>query len=124
MIWAAVLLGGSIGAMLRQVVYGTVQARSGRDFPIGILAVNLTGAFLLGVASGAELGDRVPAWLAVGLQAGLLGAYTTYSTWGVDSLRLIRERRPVAVAMNLAGALAAGVALIAVGRLVGGLLLS
>lgn len=118
MTWLSVLVGGAVGAVLRHVIAARVQLRSKRTFPVGILVVNLTGAFALGLLSGADH-DGAPAWVFTTLQAGLLGAYTTYSTWAVDSLRLLERRQLAAAAVNLAAALAAGIALIALGRLLG-----
>jgi fluoride exporter len=117
--WLSVLVGGAVGAVLRHVIAARVQLHSKGTFPVGILVVNLTGAFALGLVSGADHASGVPAWVFTTLQAGLLGAYTTYSTWAVDSLRLLERRQLAAAAVNLAAALAAGVVLVALGRLLG-----
>jgi fluoride exporter len=88
------LLGG-VGAIGRFLLDGGVAGRLGRDFPYGTLAVNLVGSFLLGVLVGAALGgdtDRL-------LGTGLVGAFTTFSTWALESHRLGED-----------GALARGVA--------------
>ncbi len=112
---AAVLLGvavlGGAGAVARHVLDGAVSARAGRAFPWGILAVNLSGAFLLGVLAGAAVGDTAARLLGTGL----LGAYTTFSTWMLQSSRLDRR----GAALNLAGSLVAGLALAWAGRHVG-----
>ena len=83
---------GGVGALARWTLDGLVSARWGREFPLGTLAVNLTGAFTLG--------------LLVGTAA--LGSYTTFSTWMFESHRLGEDgERRLAVA-NLAVSLAAG----------------
>ena len=112
------LLGGA-GAVARYGVDAAVTARAGRAFPpLGILVVNLSGAFLLGLLVGATVhGD------AYRLAAtGLLGSYTTFSTWMFDSHRLAAggaarrggaqpRRRPRArAARGLAGPRARGAA--------------
>jgi CrcB protein len=111
------LLGGA-GAVARFVVDAAVSTRARRGFPIGILVVNLSGAFLLGVLVGATVhGD------AYRLAAtGLLGSYTTFSTWMFDSHRLATTGRRGAAAVNLAASLALGLLAVWLGRELGGLL--
>ena len=111
------LLGGA-GAVVRHGVDAAVSARAGRAFPLGILVVNLSGAFLLGLLVGATVhGD------AYRLAAtGLLGAYTTFSTWMFDSHRLATAGRRRAAAVNLAGSLALGLLAVWLGRELGALL--
>jgi CrcB protein len=111
------LLGGA-GAVARFGVDIAVTARARRPFPLGILAVNVSGAFLLGVVAGAAVGgDRYRL-----VATGLLGSYTTFSTWVFDSHRLARDRRRGAVALNLAGSLALGLLGVWLGRELGGVL--
>jgi CrcB protein len=85
---AAVVIGvgllGGVGALGRYWLDAAVSARSGGHFPFGTLAVNLTGAFALGVLSGAVLGTDALRLAGTGL----LGAYTTFSTWVLESHRL------------------------------------
>jgi CrcB protein len=107
----AVLVGGFAGAVARHELSRALQEPAGTRFPVGILAVNLSGAFLLGMLYGLDIAGRWPDWLAIGAQTGLIGAYTTYSTWAVDSLTLIRDGAAWSAVVNLAGSLAAGVPL-------------
>ena len=115
---AAVGLLGGAGAIARLLLDGAVSARAGGGFPWGTLAVNLTGAFVLGVLVGAALtGDGLR--LAA---TGLLGSFSTFSTWTFESHRAAEDGRlPVSVA-NLAGSLVLGVMLAGLGRELGGLL--
>ena len=87
-------MAGALGALLRYLVDQLVQRRAGSDFPLGILVVNLSGSFVLGVlvGVGAHHGLSAP-WVTV-LGTGLIGAYTTFSTFTFDTVRLA-ERRPV-----------------------------
>lgn len=107
----ALLVGGFAGAIARQELFSAVQQRAGTRFPVGILAVNLSGAFVLGLLYGLGVTSHWPGWLAIGVQTGVIGAYTTYSTWAIDSLTLARGGTARAAAINLAGSLAAGVLL-------------
>ena len=107
----AVLVGGFAGAIARQEGFSAIQDRTRTRFPVGILAVNLSGAFVLGLLFGLGVAKAWPHWLAIGVQAGFIGAYTTYSTWAVDSLTLARAGTPWQAVVNLAGSMLAGVLL-------------
>jgi CrcB protein len=115
----AVLVGGFAGAVARQVLFSALQERAGTRFPVGILVVNLSGAFALGLLYGLDIGSRWSEWLAIGTQTGLIGAYTTYSTWAVDSLALTRGGAAGSAVINLLGSLAAGVLLAWAGASIG-----
>ena len=96
----------------------TARAARSRPFPRGIVAVNLSGAFLLGIGVGAALhGDRYTL-----VATGLLGSYTTFSTWMLDSHRLTRSGRRAEAALNLGGSLVGGLVAIWLGRELGRLL--
>jgi CrcB protein len=107
----AVLVGGFAGAVARQELFSALQERAGTRFPVGILVVNLSGAFALGLLYGLDVDSRWPQWLATGAQTGIIGAYTTFSTWAVDSLTLTRNGAGLAAVVNLVGSLLAGVLL-------------
>ncbi|WP_288968740.1 CrcB family protein, partial [uncultured Microbacterium sp.] len=103
-------LAGGIGAVLRYLVDLGVARLAGRRFPWGILLVNISGSFALGLVT-AALPDA-----AFLLGAGLLGGYTTFSTAMLDTVALWRdgERRASAfnaIGMLLLGVLAAGLGL-------------
>lgn len=116
---AAMLLGvgllGGVGAVARFLLDGGVARRLGRAFPYGTLAVNLSGAFLLGVLVGAAL--SADALRLVG--TGLIGAYTTFSTWALESHRLGEDGELRLGALNFAVSLLLGVALAWLGRELG-----
>jgi CrcB protein len=89
-----------------------VSERLGSGFPWGTLAVNLTGAFLLGLVAGSTLhGDAL-----VLVATGALGSYTTFSTWAFESHRLGEDGQAVLLFANFALSLAAGVSAVALGR--------
>jgi CrcB protein len=111
------LLGGA-GAIARFALDGTVASRVAGSFPLGTLAVNLTGALALGVLHGAGVdGD---AFRLVG--TGLLGAYTTFSTWTLESHRLGEDGRVALGLANLLVSLALGLACVWLGDRLGGAL--
>ena len=118
LVWLAVAVLGGAGAVGRLVLDASVSERTGDAFPWGTLAVNLSGAFLLGALDGAGVaGDSL-------LLAGtaLLGSYTTFSTWMLESHRLGEDGETGRMWLNIGVPLLAGLAAAALGRAVGGLL--
>jgi CrcB protein len=107
---------GGLGAVARFLLDAAVSRRLGRVFPYGTLAVNATGSFALGVLAGAAVGgDAYRLW-----GVGLIGGYTTFSTWMLESHRLAEEGRGVLTALNVVVSLVAGVLAVWVGRQLGG----
>jgi fluoride exporter len=110
--WAGVALLGGAGAVARFVVDGAVAGRVDRELPVGTLAVNVSGAFLLGLVAGLALaGDTL---LLVGTAT--LGSYTTFSTWMLETQRLVEDGEARPAAVNIVLSLAAGIAAVAIGR--------
>jgi fluoride exporter len=106
---------GGLGAIARMLLDGAVSSRAGREFPWGTLAVNVSGAFALGVLAGADVGGD--AFRLAG--TGFVGAYTTFSTWMFETHRLAEDGHGRAAAANLAVSLAAGVAMAFAGHALG-----
>lgn len=115
MVWVGVVLIGGAGSVLRYAVDGAIASRTGRTFPYGTLAVNLSGSVLLGLVAGLALSHN--AALLAGTAA--VGSYTTFSTWMFETQRLAEDRQMLNLAMNVVVSLVAGVAAAALGRLVG-----
>jgi fluoride exporter len=112
--------GGAAGAVARFVVDNAVLDRFSGAFPLGILVVNLSGAFVLGLLA-ALIVDRgmLPADLRNPLLVGFLGAYTTFSTLMLDSWRLFEDGLPILAVVNIAGSTVLGVVAVVAGLLVG-----
>jgi CrcB protein len=87
-----ICLGGAVGAGLRYLVSGWVARLFGGSFPLGTLSVNLIGSFVLGglVHVGLTTESLSPT-LRVAATTGLLGAFTTYSTFSYETMRLLQE---------------------------------
>ena len=103
---------GGIGAAARFLVDGAVATRAVSEFPFGTLVVNLTGAFTLGIVVGAGLDDDVYRLLATGL----VGGYTTFSTWMFESQRLAEDGELALGSLNLVAPLVLGVIAVWLGR--------
>jgi CrcB protein len=115
LVFVGVLVLGGVGASARFLLDGAVSQRAGRDFPYGTLAVNLSGALVLGALAGAALSGS--AYRLAG--TGLVGAYTTFSTWAFESHRLGEEGELRSGALNFAVSLVLGVAAAWAGRAIG-----
>lgn len=103
-VWAGVALIGGVGSVLRFVIDRAVARRAARSFPFGTLVVNISGAALLGFLGGLVLSK------AAALLAGtaFIGAYTTFSTWMLETQRLGEERQVRAAVANIVVSVALG----------------
>ena len=100
----AVAIGGASGAVLRWLMAGSVQRFTGGAFPWGTFAVNALGSFLLGflfvwLIERSTAGELV----RLALTVGLLGAFTTFSTYSLESIRLLQEGAYGMAAGNVVG---------------------
>lgn len=115
----AIAGGGAFGALLRHAMNNIVTHMVGTTFPWGIFAVNIFGSFLMGVliALFAHIWDPPQAMKAF-LTVGLLGAFTTFSTFSMDAITLIERGAIGAAVLYIAGSV-----LLAIGALYGGMML-
>jgi CrcB protein len=112
LVWAGVVLIGGLGSVLRFVVDRTVTRRLARPFPFGTLAVNVSGAALLGLIGGLALNKN--AALLAG--TAFVGAYTTFSTWMLETQRLGEERQTWAALANIVVSVVLGMAAALLGQ--------
>jgi CrcB protein len=111
--------GGFVGAILRYLVSGWVYSLSGSDFPLGTLVVNVVGSFILGLVLGLSDHFILHPQVMLFLTIGLLGAFTTYSTFSFESWSLIEVGSYGEALLNMAASLLLGLAAIALGLLLG-----
>lgn len=111
--WLLIALGGAAGSMLRYALQGWVQRLSSGTFPVGTLAVNVLGCLLVGLASGYFVGPQlVREEYRVGLTVGLLGGFTTFSTFGLESFNLANDSQMRLALANIV--LSCGIGFVAV----------
>lgn len=86
-----IALAGAVGAPMRYLVDTLVQERLERVFPWGTLLINITGSFVLGLVAGLALYHGLPALPKAVIGTGFCGAYTTFSTFAYETVRLGEE---------------------------------
>lgn len=91
-----IFIGGGAGSVLRYLLHQAISKAHNIPFPIGTLAVNILGSFLIGVVYAlslkAAIGDNIRLFLAVGL----CGGFTTFSSFSFDSMQLLRNQQTLA----------------------------
>jgi fluoride exporter len=106
-LWVA--LGAAIGGVFRYWCYGAAARLGAELFPWGTLFVNVSGSAVLGffaTLSGPDGRLLVGADTRVFVMAGLCGGFTTYSTFSLETLRLMQDRQWLHASLNIAGTLA------------------
>jgi CrcB protein len=117
-------LGGFAGAIARHAVDGAVSGRVGGPVPVwGTLIVNVSGSLLLGFlyAAAAER-TIVPAEIRGPVLVGFIGAYTTFSTWMLESWRLVELGAVGPAVLSLLGSVVLGMVAVGAGLTLGRLL--
>jgi fluoride exporter len=118
LVWIGVALLGGVGALLRFRLDGFVQVRVSGELPVGTFVVNLAGSFCLGLLTGLSVtGDAL---LLEG--TALLGSFTTFSTWMLETERLGEEGESQLALVNLIGSFGGGLAAALLGWALGGAL--
>ena len=101
--YIAIAIGGTLGCWARYGMTNLVQTIYGRDFPYATLSINLLGSFLMGFLF-IETLERLtisPAMRA-GILTGVLGGYTTFSTFEMETLLLVEQGEPVRAVLYIA----------------------
>lgn len=89
MVYLFVGLGGIAGSLLRHFLSAIAGHFGGEEFPIGTLLINLSGAFLLGwVSTRLVISKKLPPYLLTALTTGVIGSYTTFSTFCYETVYL------------------------------------
>ncbi len=112
---ALIAVGGSLGALARYGVSTLVYHLAGETFPWGTLLVNLSGSFLIGMFL--ELFDTAvvpPVWRSF-FTIGFLGAYTTFSTYTLETVNLLRDGELRLAAVNVLASNIAGIIFVLAG---------
>jgi CrcB protein len=104
MILLAVGVGGGIGALIRYFVAGAIQSAAWPGYPWGIFVVNITGGFVMGlIVELSALKISLTPEMRAFLTTGILGGYTTFSTFSLDSVLLIERGQYGTAAIYVVG---------------------
>lgn len=110
-----VLLGGAIGAPLRYLTDLFVQSRHDGAFPWGTFTVNVLGSLILGATTAVVIALGAPVWVLPLVGTGFCGAFTTFSTFGFETVRLLEEGSGLTAAANCLASLVVGLGVCAGG---------
>lgn len=101
-----VLAGGALGSAARYLVAASMADRLGPAFPWGTLTVNIAGSFLIGlIATLADEFGSIGPQARVFLVVGVLGGFTTFSSFSLETLRLVEQNEIARAALNMLGSL-------------------
>ena len=101
-------LGGFLGANARYLLGGWIAARMGSVFPYGTFVINITGSFILGLIMGTLEGHVLSPAVRLAMAIGFVGAYTTFSTWTYETIRLIENGSFLPATVNITGSVLVG----------------
>lgn len=119
-----VAIGAAIGGVARYLIGGWLASLLGPDFPWGTVFVNVTGSFVIGVVLILVQGGALPAGARPFVAVGILGGYTTFSTYSYETLELIIDGNYEVAVINVFVQLVLGLIGVylgvVLGRLIGG----
>jgi len=112
--------GGFLGAIARYAVSAWIGQRWGRIFPLGTFVINVSGSFLIGlvISLSTERFMINPQWRLF-LAVGVLGAFTTFSTFELETGNLVRDSEWLLAALNVVCSVMAGFAALKLGDVIG-----
>lgn len=117
--WLLVFLGGGVGSVARFAMVSGLHRAVGRSFPLGTLAVNLIGCFAIGLVHAHLAARGARPEVRAAIVVGLLGGFTTFSSFGYETFELIRQNRLAAAGAYVLASNAVGVMLVWVGHRAG-----
>ena len=115
-----IMVAGALGAAARYGLDGFVGDRTGSGFPWGTFVINISGSLVLGFLF-TVLTERIAidSALRFSITTGFIGSYTTFSTWMLETARLVQDRSYLLATWNAAGSVVAGLAAVGAGIVMG-----
>jgi CrcB protein len=113
--WCWLFVGGGLGAVARFGLGALVLARTGEGFPWGTLVVNWSGCLAIGVLAAWLAATPHPPALRLFLVTGVLGGFTTFSAFGLETVELVASGASAQALLYVAGSVLGGLAAVALG---------
>lgn len=120
MTYLVISIGAVLGANARYLLGGWVLDRMGPEFPYGTLLINVSGSFVIGLVYALIERHGAPDWVRPLVMVGFLGAYTTFSTFSLDTLALAERGAWLAAGAYIVGSVVASLAAVWAGVTLGG----
>ena len=120
MTYLVISIGAVLGANARYLLGGWVLERMGAEFPFGTLLINVSGSFVIGLVYALIERHGAPDWVRPLVMVGFLGAYTTFSTFSLDTLALAEKGAWVAAGAYIGASVIASLAAVWAGVSLGG----
>lgn len=120
MTYLVISIGAVLDANARYLLGGWVLDRMGPEFPYGTLLINVSGSFVIGLVYALIKRHGAPDWVRPLVMVGFLGAYTTFSTFSLDTLALAERGAWLAAGAYIVGSVVASLAAVWAGVTLGG----
>ncbi|MEC0259902.1 fluoride efflux transporter CrcB [Paenibacillus lautus] len=114
-------IGGIFGAISRFLLGKWITSKAVSRFPVGTWLINISGSFLLGLLAALHGNLIVPDWTWLLLGTGFLGAYTTFSTFGYETIQLLQKKEMGSAVMYVSSSVVLGVLFAWLGNIAGSL---
>lgn len=114
-----VMIGAAAGAPSRWLLDQAISSRNARAFPLGTWTINITGSLLLGLIAAASILGPASTAVVAFAGVGFCGGFTTFSTFGFETIRLAEEGSNLEAGLNIVSSLAIGLLAAAAGWYLG-----
>ncbi|WP_066065122.1 fluoride efflux transporter CrcB [Neobacillus soli] len=112
-------IGGIFGAISRFLLGKWITSKSSSSLPFGTWIINISGSFVLGFLAVLHLGNGIPDWIWLLCGIGFLGAFTTFSTFGYETIQLLQKRDRRQAVIYVSSSVVLGVLVAWLGGLLG-----
>lgn len=99
--YLSIILGGGLGALIRYLLSRYIGNTWNGAFPMGTFIINISGCFIIGILSGTFDEWLIPQNLRLFIFIGILGGYTTFSTFGLETFKLFQSTENLTAALNI-----------------------
>lgn len=111
-------VGGIFGAISRFSLGKWITSKTTVTFPLGTWIINISGSFILGILSVMHLNNQISEWLWLLCGTGFLGAYTTFSTFGYETIQMLQKKDIINAVIYVSTTVVLGVIFAWIGGLV------